>query len=81
LKLSDSAFSYEEEPAGRSAGISLRISGDASFGNYTERLKREFNLQLLLPRLLLLMKCFSKIKKGRKFIPLFFPDDGWWKQF
>jgi len=86
LKLSDSSFSYEEESSGSlGRGFRCGFLGMLHLEIITERLKREFNLKLVItsPSITyeILMKNSHNNKgqeKKRKKIysPYFFPDDG-----
>ncbi|MEK7175551.1 MAG: GTP-binding protein [Patescibacteria group bacterium] len=81
LKLSDSAFSYEEESSGvLGHGFRCGFLGMLHLEIITERLKREFNLQLVIttPSITyeVLLKNQKDIEKREKiFSPCFFPDD------
>ncbi len=86
LKLSDSAFSYEEESSGSlGRGFRCGFLGMLHLEIITERLKREFNLSLIVttPSIIyeVLMKnpSTSSGQAGKKeviYSPYFFPDDG-----
>lgn len=77
LKLSDSAFSFEEESSGSlGRGFRCGFLGMLHLEIITERLKREFNLALVIttPSItyeVLLMNG----KKEKIYSPYFFPDD------
>ena len=80
LKLSDSAFSYEEESSGSlGKGFRCGFLGMLHLEIITERLKREFNLELVIttPSITyeVLMKQGSGGKKEKIYSPYFFPDD------
>ncbi|OGI56960.1 hypothetical protein A3B85_00175 [Candidatus Nomurabacteria bacterium RIFCSPHIGHO2_02_FULL_37_13] len=90
LKLSDSAFSYEEESSGSlGRGFRCGFLGMLHLEIITERLKREFNLQLVIttPSIVYeVIKKISSIKESRLvgdspkrrekiYSPYFFPDD------
>jgi len=78
LKLSDSAFSYEEEASGSlGKGFRCGFLGMLHLEIITERLKREFNLQLVITTPSITYEVL--MKNGRKekiYSPYFFPDDG-----
>jgi len=86
LKLSDSSFSYEEESSGSlGRGFRCGFLGMLHLEIITERLKREFNLKLVIttPSITyeVLMKNPSTSsgqvgKKIKVYSPYFFPDDG-----
>ncbi len=78
LKLSDSSFSYEEESSGSlGRGFRCGFLGMLHLEITTERLKREFNLQLVITTPSITYEVL--MKNGRKekiYSPYFFPDDG-----
>ena len=78
LKLSDSAFSYEEEASGSlGRGFRCGFLGMLHLEIITERLKREFDLDLIITTPSITYEVV--IKKGKRekiFSPYFFPDDG-----
>ncbi len=88
LKLSDSAFSFEEESSGSlGRGFRCGFLGMLHLEIITERLRREFNLDLVIttPSItyeVLLKKGAEKIyphtigNSVRVYSPYFFPDDG-----
>jgi len=86
LKLSDSSFSYEEESSGSlGRGFRCGFLGMLHLEIITERLKREFNLTLVIttPSITyeVIMKNFSAnssqiSKKIKIFSPYYFPNDG-----
>ncbi len=89
LKLSDSAFSYEEESSGSlGRGFRCGFLGMLHLEIITERLKREFSLNLVIttPSITyeVVMKSQGKekihphtiINSVRVYSPYFFPDDG-----
>jgi GTP-binding protein LepA len=78
LKLSDSAFSYEEESSGSlGRGFRCGFLGMLHLEIITERLKREFNLQLVITTPSITYEVLLKNKKREKiYSPYFFPDDG-----
>ncbi|MFA7285739.1 MAG: translation elongation factor 4 [Candidatus Paceibacterota bacterium] len=77
LKLSDSAFSYEEESSGSlGRGFRSGFLGMLHLEIITERLKREFNLNLVITTPSITYEVTNK--KGQKekvYSPYFFPDD------
>ena len=86
LKLSDSSFSYEEESS-RSLGRGFRCGflGMLHLEIITERLKREFNLKLVITTPSITYEIIMKNpstssgeagKKVKIYSPYFFPDDG-----
>ena len=86
LKLSDSSFSYEEESS-RSLGRGFRCGflGMLHLEIITERLKREFNLKLVITTPSITYEVIMKNpstssgeagKKVKIYSPYFFPDDG-----
>lgn len=78
LKLSDSAFSYEEESSGSlGRGFRCGFLGMLHLEIITERLKREFNLDLVITTPSITYEVTLKNKKIEKiYSPYFFPDDG-----
>ncbi len=86
LKLSDSAFSYEEEASGSlGKGFRCGFLGMLHLEIITERLKREFNLELVIttPSITyeVLLKNGPSVplgtgKREKIYSPYFFPDDG-----
>ena len=78
LKLSDSAFSYEEEASGSlGKGFRCGFLGMLHLEIITERLKREFNLNLVVTTPSITYEVLMKNKKREKvYSPYFFPDDG-----
>ncbi|MFZ2150158.1 MAG: translation elongation factor 4 [Minisyncoccia bacterium] len=78
LKLSDSAFSYEEEASGSlGKGFRCGFLGMLHLEIITERLKREFNLELVITTPSITYEVLMKNGKREKiYSPYFFPDDG-----
>ena len=78
LKLSDSAFSYEEESSGSlGRGFRCGFLGMLHLEIITERLKREFNLELVITTPSITYEVLLKNgKKEKVYSPYFFPDDG-----
>ncbi len=78
LKLSDSAFSYEEEASGSlGKGFRAGFLGMLHLEIITERLKREFNLKLVVTTPSITYEVVLKNGKREKiYSPYFFPDDG-----
>ncbi len=78
LKLSDSSFSYEEESSGSlGKGFRLGFLGMLHLEIITERLKREFNLNLVITTPSIVYEVISNDGKREKiYSPYFFPDDG-----
>jgi GTP-binding protein LepA len=78
LKLSDSAFSYEEEASGSlGKGFRCGFLGMLHLEIVTERLKREFNLELVITTPSITYEVLMKNgKKEKVYSPYFFPDDG-----
>jgi GTP-binding protein LepA len=78
LKLSDSAFSYEEESSGSlGKGFRCGFLGMLHLEIITERLKREFNLKLVITTPSITYEVLMKNGKREKiYSPYFFPDDG-----
>ncbi len=78
LKLSDSAFSYEEESSGSlGRGFRCGFLGMLHLEIITERLKREFNLDLVITTPSITYEVTLKNgKKEKIYSPYFFPDDG-----
>ncbi len=77
LKLSDSAFSYEEEASGSlGKGFRCGFLGMLHLEIITERLKREFNLDLVITTPSITYEVLLKNgKKEKIYSPHFFPDD------
>ena len=77
LKLSDSAFSYEEESSGSlGRGFRCGFLGMLHLEIITERLKREFNLALVITTPSITYEVLNKHgKKEKIYSPYFFPDD------
>lgn len=78
LKLSDSAFSYEEESSGSlGRGFRCGFLGMLHLEIITERLKREFDLALVITTPSITYEVKNKQGKIEKiYSPYFFPDDG-----
>lgn len=78
LSLSDSAFSYEEEASGSlGKGFRCGFLGMLHLEIITERLKREFNLELVITTPSITYEVLLRNgKKEKIFSPYFFPDDG-----
>ncbi len=78
LKLSDSAFSYEEEASGSlGKGFRCGFLGMLHLEIITERLKREFNLKLVITTPSITYEVVLRNGKREKiYSPYFFPDDG-----
>ncbi len=78
LKLSDSAFSYEEESSGSlGRGFRCGFLGMLHLEIITERLRREFNLQLVITTPSITYEVLLRNGKIEKiYSPYFFPDDG-----
>jgi len=78
LKLSDSAFSYEEESSGSlGRGFRCGFLGMLHLEIISERLKREFNLKLVITTPSITYEVLMKNgKKEKIYSPYFFPDDG-----
>ena len=78
LKLSDSSFSYEEESSGSlGRGFRCGFLGMLHLEIITERLKREFNLKLVITTPSITYEV--KMRNGKRekiYSPYFFPDDG-----
>jgi GTP-binding protein LepA len=76
LKLSDSAFSYEEESSGSlGRGFRCGFLGMLHLEIITERLKREFNQQLVITTPSITYEVLMKNGKREKiYSPHFFPD-------
>ena len=77
LKLSDSAFSFEEESSGSlGRGFRCGFLGMLHLEIITERLKREFNLDLVITTPSITYEVLNKQNKKEKiYSPYFFPDD------
>ncbi len=78
LKLSDSAFSYEEESSGSlGRGFRCGFLGMLHLEIITERLKREFDLELVITMPSITYEVEMKNgKKEKIYSPYYFPDDG-----
>ncbi len=78
LKLSDSAFSFEEESSGSlGRGFRCGFLGMLHLEIITERLRREFNLELVITTPSITYEITNKQgKKEKVYSPYFFPDDG-----
>ncbi len=78
LRLSDSAFSYEEESSGSlGRGFRCGFLGMLHLEIITERLRREFNLHLVITTPSITYEVVLKNGKTEKiYSPYFFPDDG-----
>ncbi len=78
LKLSDSSFSYEEESSGSlGRGFRCGFLGMLHLEIITERLKREFNLNLVITTPSIIYEVVNNNDKREKiYSPYFFPDDG-----
>jgi GTP-binding protein LepA len=78
LRLSDSAFSYEEESSGTlGKGFRCGFLGMLHLEIITERLRREFGLHLVVTMPSITYKVLLKNKKEEIiYSPHFFPDDG-----
>ena len=78
LKLSDSAFSYEEEASGSlGKGFRCGFLGMLHLEIITERLRREFNLELIITTPSITYEVLMRNGKREKvYSPYFFPDDG-----
>ena len=78
LKLSDSSFSYEEESSGSlGRGFRCGFLGMLHLEIVTERLKREFNLKLVITTPSITYEITKKNgKKEKIYSPYYFPDDG-----
>ncbi|MEX2052364.1 MAG: translation elongation factor 4 [Candidatus Paceibacterota bacterium] len=78
LKLSDSAFSFEEESSGSlGKGFRLGFLGMLHLEIITERLRREFNLNLVITTPSITYEVVYRNGKREKiYSPYFFPDDG-----
>jgi len=77
LKLSDSAFSFEEESSGSlGKGFRLGFLGMLHLEIITERLRREFSLDLVITTPSITYEVVLKNGKREKiYSPYFFPDD------
>ncbi|HEU0085899.1 MAG TPA: translation elongation factor 4 [Candidatus Paceibacterota bacterium] len=77
LRLSDSAFSYEEEASGTlGKGFRCGFLGMLHLEIITERLKREFNLELVITMPSITYKVVLRNKQEKIiYSPHFFPDD------
>ncbi len=78
LKLSDSAFSFEEESSGSlGKGFRLGFLGMLHLEIITERLRREFNLELVITTPSITYEVTLRNGKAEKiYSPYFFPEDG-----
>ena len=78
LRLSDSSFSYEEESSGSlGRGFRLGFLGMLHLEIITERLKREFDLSLIITTPSIIYEVVNNHDKREKiYSPYFFPDDG-----
>lgn len=78
LKLSDSAFTYEEEASGTlGRGFRAGFLGMLHLEIITERLRREFDLELVITTPSITYKVTMKNgKETMIYSPFFFPDDG-----
>lgn len=78
LKLSDSSFSFEEESSGSlGRGFRCGFLGMLHLEIITERLKREFNLSLIITTPSIIYEVVNNNgKKEKIYSPFFFPDDG-----
>ncbi|ETB63660.1 TPA: elongation factor 4 [Candidatus Nomurabacteria bacterium] len=78
LKLSDSSFSYEEESSGTlGRGFRCGFLGMLHLEIITERLNREFNLELIVTMPSITYKVITKNGKEEIiYSPHLFPDDG-----
>ena len=78
LRLSDSAFSHEEEASGAlGKGFRCGFLGMLHLEIITERLKREFGMHLIVTTSSITYKIFLKNKKEEIiYSPHFFPEDG-----
>ena len=78
LKLTDSAFSYEEESSGSlGRGFRCGFLGMLHLEIITERLRREFNLELVVTTPSITYEVINRQgKKEKIYSPYFFPDDG-----
>ncbi len=77
LRLSDSSFSHEEESSGSlGRGYRCGFLGMLHLEIITERLRREFNLKLVITTPSITYEVITKTGKREKiFSPYFFPDD------
>ena len=78
LRLSDSAFSYEEETSGAlGRGYRCGFLGMLHLEIITERLRREFDLDLVVTTPSITYEVWLRSgKKENIYSPYFFPDDG-----
>lgn len=79
LKLSDSSLTYEEETSGTlGRGFRCGFLGMLHLEIISERLRREFNLELIvtMPSITYEVVMSSNKKKVMIYSPVFFPDDG-----
>lgn len=82
LKLSDSAFSFEEESSGSlGRGFRCGFLGMLHLEIITERLRREFNLELIITMPSITYEVeMQNGKREKVYSPYFFPDDNLIKQ-
>jgi len=82
LRLSDPAFAYEEENSGSlGRGYRCGFLGMLHLEIVTERLRREFNLPLVVTTPSITYEVVEKDGKRTKvYSPYFFPDDGAYEQ-
>jgi GTP-binding protein LepA len=78
LKLSDSSLTFEEETSGTlGRGFRCGFLGMLHMEIITERLKREFNLELIVTTPSITYELvLTNAKKEIVYSPVFFPDDG-----
>jgi GTP-binding protein LepA len=78
LRLSDSSYSYDEESSGAlGRGFRCGFLGMLHLEIITERLRREFNLKLVITMPTITYEIVQKNgKKNMVYSPAFFPDDG-----
>lgn len=78
LRLSDSSYSYDEESSGAlGRGFRCGFLGMLHLEIITERLRREFNLKLVITMPTITYEILQKNgKKNMVYSPAFFPDDG-----
>ncbi|KKR62441.1 elongation factor 4 [Candidatus Nomurabacteria bacterium RIFCSPHIGHO2_01_FULL_39_220] len=78
LSLSDSSFSYEEESSGSlGKGFRAGFLGMLHLEIITERLRREFNLNLVITTPSIIYEIINNNNQKQKiYSPYFFPDDG-----
>lgn len=77
LRLSDSSFSYEEESSGSlGRGFRCGFLGMLHLEIITERLKREFDLRLVITTPSIIYEViYNDDKREKIYSPYFFPDD------